>query len=63
MQSKKQLILLILNELNVNSDEKRPLSQTNIAKTLAIFDNLKYNVTARNSSTLQRNPICCHNRP
>jgi biotin operon repressor len=35
MQSKKQLILLILNELNINSDEKHPLSQTQIAKNLS----------------------------
>lgn len=35
MQSKKQLILLILNELNVNSDESRPLTQTQIAKNLS----------------------------
>ena len=35
MQSKKQLILLILNELNVNSDEKHPLTQTQIAKNLS----------------------------
>jgi biotin operon repressor len=35
MQSKKQLILLVLNELNANSDEKHPLSQTQIAKNLS----------------------------
>jgi biotin operon repressor len=35
MQSKKQLILLVLNELNVNSDEKHPLTQTQIAKNLS----------------------------
>ena len=35
MQSKKQLILLILNELNINSDENHPLTQTQIAKNLS----------------------------
>ena len=35
MQSKKQLILLVLNELNVNSDEKHPLTQTQIAENLS----------------------------
>jgi len=35
MQSKKQLILLVLNELNVNSDERHPLTQTQIAKNLS----------------------------
>ena len=35
MQSKKQLILLILNELNTNSDENHPLTQTQIAKNLS----------------------------
>ena len=35
MQPKKQLILLVLNELNVNSDENHPLTQTQIARTLS----------------------------
>lgn len=35
MQPKKQLILLVLNELNINSDENHPLTQTQIAKTLS----------------------------
>ena len=35
MQSKKQLILLVLNELNANSDENHPLTQTQIAKILS----------------------------
>ena len=35
MQPKKQLILLVLNELNVNSDERHPLTQTQIAKNLS----------------------------
>ena len=35
MESKKQLILLILNELNTNSDEKNPLSQAQIAKNIS----------------------------
>ena len=35
MQPKKQLILLILNELNANSDEKHHLTQTEIAKNLS----------------------------
>ena len=35
MQPKKQLILLILNELNTNSDEKHPLTQTQIAENLS----------------------------
>ena len=35
MQPKKQLILLVLNELNINSDEKNPLTQTQIAKNLS----------------------------
>lgn len=35
MQSKKQLILLILNELNINSDRNYPLTQTQIAKNLS----------------------------
>ena len=35
MESKKQLILLILNELNANSDENHPLTQTQIAKNLS----------------------------
>lgn len=35
MQPKKQLILLVLNELNANSDERRPLTQTQIAKNLS----------------------------
>ena len=35
MRPKKQLILLVLNELNVNSDEKHPLTQTQIARNLS----------------------------
>lgn len=35
MQPKKQLILLVLNELNANSDETHPLTQTQIAKNLS----------------------------
>ena len=35
MQSKKQLILLVLNELNANTDKNRPLTQTQIAKNLS----------------------------
>ena len=35
VQSKKQLILLVLNELNVNSDESHPLTQTQIVKNLS----------------------------
>ena len=35
MESKKQLILLILNELNANSDENNPLSQAQIAKNIS----------------------------
>ena len=35
MHPKKQLILMILNELNVNSDEKHPLTQTQIASNLS----------------------------
>ena len=35
MESKKQLILLILNELSVNSDENNPLTQTQIARNLS----------------------------
>ena len=35
MQSKKQLILLVLNELNTNSDADHPLTQTQIAKNLS----------------------------
>ena len=35
MESKKQLILLILNELNANSDEEHPLSQAQIAKNIS----------------------------
>ena len=35
MQPKKQLILLVLNELNSNSDESHPLTQTQIAKNLS----------------------------
>ena len=35
MKSKKQLILLILNELNANSDEDHPLTQTQIAKNIS----------------------------
>ena len=35
MQPKKQLILLVLNELNANTDKNHPLSQTQIAKNLS----------------------------
>ena len=35
MQSKKQLILLVLNELNANSDEKHPLTQIQIAENIS----------------------------
>ncbi len=35
MQSKKQLILLVLNELSINSDKNNPLTQTQIAKNLS----------------------------
>ncbi len=35
MQSKKQLILLVLNELHANSDENNPLTQVEIAKNLS----------------------------
>ena len=35
MQQKKQLILLVLNELNANSDEKNPLTQIQIARNLS----------------------------
>lgn len=35
MQRKKQLILLILNELNANSDRDNPLTQTRIARNLS----------------------------
>ena len=35
MESKKQLIGLILNELNVNTDERHPLTQTQIARNLS----------------------------
>ncbi|MBP3592860.1 MAG: hypothetical protein J6K14_10305 [Clostridia bacterium] len=35
MQPKKQLILLVLNELNINSDENHPLTQTQIARNLS----------------------------
>lgn len=35
MQPKKQLILLVLNELNANSDKDNPLTQTQIAKNLS----------------------------
>ena len=35
MQQKKQLILLVLNELNINSDENHPLTQTQIAENLS----------------------------
>ena len=35
MQPKKQLILLVLNELNANSDEQHPLTQTQIAENLS----------------------------
>ena len=35
MQPKKQLILLVLNELNANSDKDHPLTQTQIAQNLS----------------------------
>ena len=35
MQPKKQLILLVLNELNANSDRDNPLIQTQIAQNLS----------------------------
>lgn len=35
MQPKKQLILLVLNELTVNSSEREPLTQTQIAKNIS----------------------------
>ena len=35
MQSKKQLILLVLNELNVNSSETNPLTQSQIAEKIS----------------------------
>ena len=35
MQPKKQLILLVLNELNANSDKDNPLTQTQIAQNLS----------------------------
>ena len=35
MESKKQLILLVLNELSTNSDENHPLTQTQIAKNIS----------------------------
>ena len=35
MEAKKQLILLILNELSVNSDENHPLTQTQIARNIS----------------------------
>ena len=35
MESKKQLILLILNELNANTDEEHPITQTQIARNLS----------------------------
>ena len=35
MITKKQLILLILNELNINTDENHPITQTQIAKNLS----------------------------
>ncbi len=35
MKSKKQLILLILNELNINTDKNHPITQTQIAKNLS----------------------------
>ena len=34
-ESKKQLILLVLNELNANTDENHPITQTQIAKNLS----------------------------
>ena len=35
MEPKKQLILLILNELSTNTDEDHPLTQTQIAKNIS----------------------------
>ena len=35
MHPKKQLILLVLNELTVNSSEKEPLTQTQIAENIS----------------------------
>ena len=35
MKPKKQLILLVLNELNANSDAQHPLTQTQIAENLS----------------------------
>ena len=35
MQPKKQLILLVLNELNINSDKEHPLTQIQIAENLS----------------------------
>ena len=35
MKPKKQIILLVLNELNANSDENHPLTQTQIAKNIS----------------------------
>ena len=35
MEAKKQLILLILNELSINSDENNPLTQTQIARNIS----------------------------
>ncbi len=35
MRNKKQLILMVLNELDVNSDEKHPITQTKIAENLS----------------------------
>lgn len=35
MESKKQLILLVLNELSTNSDANHPLTQTQIAKNIS----------------------------
>ena len=35
MKSKKQLILLVLNELNANSDENTPLTQSQIARNIS----------------------------
>ena len=34
-ESKKQLILLVLNELSANTDENHPITQTQIAKNLS----------------------------
>ncbi len=34
MESKKQLILLVLNELNANTDKNNPETQTQIAKNI-----------------------------